>query len=62
MMMMNKWWAMTLAAIGGGIIAYACAIAPRAERRLTERRQHKEDLQTWEGEGGNLAPITSARS
>ena len=59
--MMNKFWAMTLAAIGGGVVAYAYAIARGSDRRLTERREHKKDLQTWEGEGGNLAPIIPAR-
>ena len=39
-------------AMGGSTVA-ACAIG-RYTRHL-EKQQHKEDLRTWEDEGGNLA-------
>ena len=37
-----------------GCAAAAYAIGRHA--RKVEKRQHKEDLRTWEDEGGNLAP------
>lgn len=43
-----------LAVAMAGCAAAATAVARHA-RRL-EKRQDKEDLRTWEHEGGNLAP------
>jgi hypothetical protein len=40
--------------LGGGAAAAAYAIG-RHSRHL-EKQQHKEDLRSWENEGGNLAP------
>lgn len=48
-----------LAALFAGVAAGA-AIASRSRHlhhhRGLQHRQHKADLHTWEGEGGNLAP------
>ena len=43
-----------LAVAMAGCAAAATAVARHA--RHLEKRQHKEDLRTWEHEGGNLAP------
>ncbi len=34
----------------------AAAFAVGRHTRQMEKQQHKEDLRTWEDEGGNLAP------
>lgn len=38
----------------------AAAFAIDRHARQLEKRQHKEDLRTWEDEGGNLAPSETA--
>ena len=44
-----------------GSVAAASAYAIRLRSRHYEAQQHKEDLQTWEGEGGKPAS-SAARS
>jgi hypothetical protein len=39
--------------LGGGA---AAAFTVGRHSRHMEKQQHKEDLRTWEDEGGNLAP------
>ena len=53
-MTMNRLWALPLALVGGVAIGAALALR-RGKGHRHARRQHKEDLQAWEGEGGSLA-------
>ena len=52
--MANKFVVLALALTGG--VAAASAHAIRRNARRSEAILHKEDLQTWEGEGGKPAP------
>jgi hypothetical protein len=51
-MMIRRPIVLSLAIAGCAAAAYAIG---RRTRRL-EQQQHKEELRTWEDEGGNLAP------
>jgi len=51
-MIIGRFVFLSLTAAGCAAAAY---VIGRHTRRL-EKRQLKEDLRTWEGEGGNLAP------
>jgi hypothetical protein len=51
----KRFWALPLALVGGMAIGTAFAMQRRTERRLAGKRQHKQDLHAWEGEGGSLA-------
>lgn len=51
-MIIRRFFILSLAMAGCAAAAYAFG---RHSRHL-EKQQHKEDLRTWEHEGGNLAP------
>ena len=51
----NRFFYLSLAVAG---CAAAYAIGRHA--RQIEKQQHKEDLRTWEDEGGNLAPYDAS--
>jgi hypothetical protein len=51
-MITNRFFLLALLLSGGAAAAFTIG---RHSRHL-EKRQHKEDLRTWEDEGGNLAP------
>jgi hypothetical protein len=51
-MIISRFFIFSLAMAGCATAAYAIG---RHTRHL-EKQQHKEDLRTWEDEGGNLAP------
>ena len=56
----NRLFYLSLAVAGCTAAAYAVG----RRTRQTERQQHKEELRTWEDEGGHLAapePTTIAR-
>jgi hypothetical protein len=46
---------MPLALVGGAAIGAALTLRRGEDLRLPTKRQYKEDLQAWEGEGGSLA-------
>jgi len=52
----NRFWALPLAVIGGMAVGAAITLSRRSEHRRAKKEQHKEDLQTWEDEGGSTAP------
>jgi hypothetical protein len=54
--MVNKFYILALALTGCAVTASAYAI--RHYSRRHEVQQHKNDLHTWEGEGGK--PLSSA--
>jgi len=51
-MISNRFFYLSLAMAGCTAAVYAVG---RRTRRM-EKQQHKEELRTWEDEGGNLAP------
>jgi hypothetical protein len=51
-MITNRLVSLALLLAGGAVAAFT--IGRRS--RYLEKRQHKENLRTWEDEGGNLAP------
>ena len=51
-MITNRFFLVALLLSGGAAAAFTIG---RHSRHL-EKQQHKEDLRTWEHEGGNLAP------
>ena len=55
-MMIRRLIVLSLAIAGGAAAAYAIG---RHTRQL-EMQQHKEELRTWEDEGGHLAPSETA--
>ena len=44
----------------GGAVVVVLAWRRRHNGRRQEQRQQKTELQTWEGEGGNLIPPAAA--
>jgi hypothetical protein len=48
-------WVLPLALAGGAAIGAVLTLRLREERGLATKRQHREDLQAWEGEGGSVA-------
>ena len=48
-------WAVPLALFGGVVVGAALTTRRRKVRRQTKKREHKEGLHAWEGEGGSLA-------
>jgi hypothetical protein len=54
-MRINRQWALPLAMIGGVALGAALTLRQRSARRHAENREHKEDVQAWEAEGGALA-------
>lgn len=55
-MIISRLIVLSLAIAGGATAAYAIG---RHARQL-EKQRHKEELRTWEDEGGNLAPSETA--
>ena len=51
-MISNRFFYLLLAMAGCTAAAYAMG----RHTRQIEKQQHKEELRTWEDEGGNLAP------
>ena len=48
----NRFFCLSLAMAGCTAAAYAIG----RHTRQIEKQQHREDLRTWEDEGGNLVP------
>jgi hypothetical protein len=48
-------WVLPLALVGGAAIGAVLTLRLREERGVATTRQHREDLQAWEGEGGSVA-------
>ena len=56
-MQMNKRFLLLLAmAASAAAGALAASKSRRRHRRTSRDQEHKQDLQSWENEGGNLAP------
>ena len=51
-MISNRFFYLSLAMAGCTAAAYAIG----RHTRQIEKQRHREDLRTWEDEGGNLAP------
>ena len=51
---MTRHWALPMAILGGVAVGVAFALGKRDERRHEARRHHKHQVQTWEGECGNV--------
>jgi len=49
-------WTLPLVLAAGAAIGAALTVRRHAAHHDAKRRQHTDDLQAWEGEGGNLAP------
>ena len=60
-MTMYRRWTLPLVLVGGGAIGAALAVRRRTARHHANKQQHAEDLQAWEGEGGNLATPATAQ-
>jgi hypothetical protein len=59
-MTMNSRWVLPLVLVGGAAIGAALTLRRRTAHHHAKKQQ-TEDLQAWEGEGGNLAtPATPA--
>ena len=54
--MANKLYILALALTGCAAAASAYLVRNRSRRQAVQ--EHKEDLRTWEGEGGKPAPAT----
>ena len=54
-MTMNGRLALLLALAGGVAVGTAITLNRQKDRRQFEKKQHKTDLQSWEGEGGSVA-------
>lgn len=61
-MINNRLWALPLAFVGGIAFGTAMMLRWRAEQRERQRAQFRQDIQTWEAEGGNLAPARQRRA
>lgn len=51
-MITNRFLLLAMLLVGG----VAAALTVGRHSRHLEKQQHKDDLRTWEHEGGNLAP------
>jgi len=51
-------WALPLALVGGAATIGAFAMQARHNRRT--RHLHGQQVQAWEGEGGNFEPVGSS--
>jgi len=51
-MISNRFFYFSLAMAG----CAAAYVVGRHTRQIEKKQQHKEELRTWEDEGGNLAP------
>lgn len=59
-MMVNRLYVVALALTGFAVAASAYVIRHRSRRQ--EAQQHKDDLRTWEGEGGKPASSAARRA
>ncbi len=59
-MRLNRHWAIPLALAGGMAIGASLTLHRRNERRQAERRQQREDIRAWEGEGGSIGAAGAA--
>ena len=57
-MITNRFFLLALLLAGGAAAAFTIG----RHSRQQEKQQHKEDLRTWEDEGGNLAPSATTRA
>ena len=55
-MTIKQFFILSLAAAGCAATAYAFGRHSHHEKRQLKKRELKQDLHTWENEGGNLAP------
>jgi hypothetical protein len=53
----KQWLALLAVAVGAAAgAAFASKSRRRYHRAVSDHREHKTHLKTWENEGGNLAP------
>ena len=55
-------WILPIVLVCGAAVAAAVAADARRHRRLQVKMQEKVAVQTWEGEGGNSAPLPADHS
>lgn len=53
---------MLLALLGGLAIGSVLLLSRREGRRIEDKRERKQGLHDWEGEGGSLAPTVAPAS
>jgi len=58
-MTMYRRWTLPLVLVGGAAIGIALTRRRRTTLHDAKKQQRTEDLQAWEGEGGNLAAPTT---
>ena len=62
-MSIDKRWffliAVAAGAAGGAVVALT---SRRRQHRIAGHLQHKEDIKSWENEGGNLKPVPTPRA
>jgi hypothetical protein len=59
-MTMYRRWTLPLVLVGGAALGAALTMRRRTALHDAKKQQHTEDLQAWEGEGGNLdTPATA---
>lgn len=57
----NSWLPMLgVAAAAAGVVAVA-QLSRRRRQRVVAHLEHKEDIKSWENEGGNLAPLPATK-
>jgi len=59
-MTFRQFFVLSLAVAGCAATAYAIGRNSHQAKRQVKKRELKQDLHTWENEGGNLAPSRSA--
>jgi hypothetical protein len=59
-MSIDQRWILPIVVVCGAAVAVAVASQIRQYRRLQVKSQEKVQLQTWEGEGGNVTPPPTA--
>jgi hypothetical protein len=56
-MSIDKRWILLIALGAGAVGGAAVALTSRSRKRVAGHLQHKEDIKSWENEGGNLKPV-----
>ena len=58
----QRWFLLVVAAASAAGAALAVMATGRRHRhrKMTQVREHRSDLHSWENEGGNLAPVQVA--